>query len=202
MSVVHVSVGAGREEERKMTAVTSTQPRAGDRMTLDEWAARPEDDELRIELVEGVIVMPPTPLSEGHQAAVMGLAFLLKQRCPRTMKVLPGPLGVLVPTRNSALEPDLVLLPAANPDDANRLPSLVVELASPSTRGRDQVDKRRLYAARGIPSYWLLDPAIPDLRVLELGDSGEYVEVAYVVGDQAVELVHPFAVRLCPGELS
>ncbi len=185
-----------------MTAVTTTQPRTGDRMTLEEFAALPEDDDVRIELVEGVIVMPPAPPTEGHQTMVTELAFLLKQRCPVAMKVLVGPLGVLVPTRNSALEPDVVILPAANQQDANRLPSLVAEVASPSTRGRDRVDKRRIYAARGIPSYWLLDPAVPDLRVLELGDSGEYVEVAYVAGDEAVELVHPFAVRVCPGELA
>lgn len=185
-----------------MTVVTSTQPRTGDRMTLEEFAALPEDDDVRIELVEGVIVMPPAAPTEGHQTMVMELAFLLRQRCPATLKVLPGPLGVRVPTRNSALEPDVVVLPAANQQDANRLPLLVVEVASPSTRGRDRVDKRRIYAARGIPSYWLLDPLVPDLRVLELGDSGEYVEIAHVVADETLDLLHPFAVRVCPGELS
>lgn len=185
-----------------MTAVTSTQPRTGDRMTFDEWLALPEDDDLRIELIEGVIVMPPDAPTEGHQTVVTELAFLLRQQRPPTMKVLVGPLGVLVPTRHSALEPDLVVLPSARQEDANRLPLLVVEVLSPSTRGRDRVDKRRVYAARGIPSYWLLDPRVPDLRVLELGSSVEYVEIAYVAGDDAVDLVHPFPVRVCPGELS
>lgn len=184
-----------------MTAVTTTQPRTGDRMTLDEWAALPEDDDLRMELVEGVVVVPPAAPTEGHQSVVTALTVLLSQRCPPTMKVLVGPLGVLVPTRNSALEPDLVVLPRADREDPNRLPLLVVEVLSPSTRGRDRVDKRRVYAARGIPSYWLLDPRVPDLRVLELGALGEYVEIAYVAGHEAVDLTHPFPVRICPGEL-
>jgi len=83
----------------------------------------------------------------------------------------------------------------------DRLPVLVVEVLSPSTRGRDQIDKRRLYARRGIASYWLVDPKHPSLRILELGTNGEYVEVANAVGDEPVEIVHPFPVRLVPGEL-
>ena len=54
---------------------------------------------------------------------------------------------------------------------------------------------------RGIASYWLVDPKQPSLRILELGTNGEYVEVANAVGDEPVEIVHPFPVRLVPGEL-
>lgn len=184
-----------------MDVVTIAPAAAGTRMTLGQWLAMPEDEEGRTELLEGVLVVAPAPPTEGHQRVVMGLSFFLKLRCPSTMEVLPGPLGVLVPTRNSGLQPDLLILPRAGQNDPNRLPLLVVEVLSPSTRGRDQVEKRRLYAARGIPSYWLLDPGKPDLRVLELGDSGEYVEVAYVAGQDSVELLHPFAVRVRPAEL-
>lgn len=183
-----------------MTAVTTALPRAGDRMTLDQWRALPDDDQ-RIELVEGVVVVPPAAPTEGHQTLVTELVFLLRQRCPTTMKVLVGPLGVLVPTRNSALQPDLVVLPRADQQDPDRLPLLVVEVHSPSTRGRDKVEKRRVYAARGVASYWLIDPRVPSLRVLELGDLGEYVEVAYAEGNDAVDIAHPFAVRICPAEL-
>ena len=42
-------------------------------------------------------------------------------------------------------------------------PMLVVEIVSSSdtdqkSRSRDYVDKRREYAARGIPEYWIVDP--------------------------------------------
>lgn len=182
--------------------MTSVEGLAGTRMTFEEWRALPYGDDVRIQLIEGVIVVPPDAPTEGHQRLLTELLFLLRQRCPATMRVLVGPIGVEVPTRNSALEPDLVVLPRVDEDNANRLPLLVVEVLSPSTRGNDQVAKRRVYAAREVPSYWLLDPRGPALRVLRLGDFGEYVEVAYVEGDEVIELSEPFPVRVCPAELA
>lgn len=175
---------------------------SGTRMTLEEWHALPDDDSVRMQLIEGVIVVPPDAPTEGHQRLVTALLLALVQRCPTTMRVLVGPLGVEVPTRNSALEPDLVVLPRVDEDDPNRLPLLVVEVLSPSTRGNDQIAKRRVYAARGIPSYWLIDPRGPTLRVLQLGDFGEYVEIAYASGDEAVEIREPFPVRIVPAGLT
>jgi len=184
-----------------MTVMTTAQVAAGTRMSIAEWLALPEDDGCLVELFEGVIVLTMNPPVRRHTRLVTELAFLLRQGVPRDMTVLVGPFGVLVPTRNSALEPDLAVVPTAERDEMDATPWLVAEVLSPSTRGRDQVDKRRLYAARGILSYWLLDPQVPDLRVLELGDSGEYVEITYVSAGEAVDLMRPFAVRVCPAEL-
>lgn len=45
---------------------------------------------------------------------------------------------------------------------------LAVEVLSPSNRTTDLVTKRVDYAAAGIPSYWLVDPEVPSVTVLEL----------------------------------
>ncbi len=50
-------------------------------------------------------------------------------------------------------------------------------------------------------SRWLLDPQGPDLRVLELGSEGRYVEVGYAAGEEGVDLDRPFPVRLVPRAL-
>lgn len=49
-------------------------------------------------------------------------------------------------------------------------PLLVIEAVSPgeSNRERDYTDKRKQYQARGIPEYWLIDPAQQTVTVLEL----------------------------------
>ena len=59
-------------------------------------------------------------------------------------------------------------------------PDWVLEVASPSTVGRDLDAKRRIYAAMGVPEYWQFDPqgglfplGAPRLRGLTLVD-GEY----------------------------
>jgi len=51
---------------------------------------------------------------------------------------------------------------------------LVVEILSPSGRGRDLSEKRRIYAAGGATWYWIVDPDEPSLIVLRLaGDACE-----------------------------
>lgn len=182
-----------------MTIVTIAVPVAGTRMTLAEWERLPEATD-RVELLEGVVVVTSSP-SEPHQAMVTRLIVALDRACPDEYRVRAGPLGVLVRDLSSGLLPDVVVLRADDRATLDRLPVLVIEVLSPSTRGRDQIDKRRLYARRGIASYWLVDPKHPSLRILELGANGEYVEVANAVGDEPVELVHPFPVRLVPDEL-
>ncbi len=63
-------------------------------------------------------------------------------------------------------------------------PDWVLEVASPSTVGRDLDAKRRIYAAIGVPEYWQFDPqgglfplGAPRLRGLTLVD-GEYEPLA------------------------
>lgn len=182
-----------------MRVVTLARPVAGTRMTLSEWQRLPEASD-RVELLEGVVVVTGSP-SEPHQAVVTRLVVALDRACPEAYRIRAGPLGVLVRDLSSGLLPDLVVLRADDRSSIERLPVLVIEVLSPSTRGRDEIDKRRLYARRGIPSYWLVDPERPSLRILELGTNGEYEEVANAVGIESIEPIHPFPVRLVPDDL-
>lgn len=76
----------------------------------------------------------------------------------------------------------------------------MVEVLSPSTRAVDVTLKRHVFEQAGIPSYWLLDPLVPSLMVLELVE-GAYVERASVTGKQGYDAVVPFAVRVVPADL-
>ena len=54
-------------------------------------------------------------------------------------------------------------------------PMLVVEIVSSSdtdqkSRSRDYVDKRREYAMRGIPEYWIVDPIAEMMLICTLND--------------------------------
>jgi Uma2 family endonuclease len=45
-------------------------------------------------------------------------------------------------------------------------PDLVVEILSGSTRRRDEVAKRKLYARFGVREYWLVDPKTETVHVV------------------------------------
>lgn len=181
-----------------MTAVTATSylsaPEGG--WTADDLAAFPEDG-LRYELVDGVLLVSAAP-SEEHQIALANLFILLATACPDELRALTAPFDVRFGPRRQ-LQPDIVVLPKDR-TAADRCPVLVVEILSPSTRATDRTLKRHVFEQGGVPSYWLVDPLVPTLTVLELRD-GVYVELAVVSGDQAYAAVDPFPVRIVPAQL-
>lgn len=76
--------------------------------------------------------------------------------------------------------PDLMVILPANPQqpdpdaDYPGAPDLVVEILSPATAARDQEEKVRRYARRGIPAYWIADPTSQTVRALRLDPDGRY----------------------------
>ena len=76
-------------------------------------------------------------------------------------------------------EPDLLLVrDARDARSGDRFwtgADAVVEVVSPDGPERDLVHKRDDYAEAGIPEYWIVDPELETITVLELEDGG-YVE--------------------------
>lgn len=59
------------------------------------------------------------------------------------------------------------------------VPDLVVETISPSSRTRDTIEKRTIYAGNGVSEYWIVDPERRSIEVLSLVD-GEFERAARV----------------------
>ena len=179
-------------------AAMTTMPVSGD-WTVDDLDRLP-DDGLRYELVDGVLLMSPSPLVP-HQVALAALLVHLTAAAPPQLRVLPAPLDItLTPTR--LLQPDIVVLRAEQLTGrkVDGVPLLAVEVLSDSTRLTDTTLKRQVLEQAGVPSYWLLDPAAPSLTVLELVD-GAYREIAFAQGDQSVRVERPFPVTVVPTDL-
>ena len=176
----------------------TTMPVRGD-WTVDDLDQLP-DDGLRYELVDGVLLVSPSPAAR-HQLVLFELLMKLGNACPPDLRVLPAPLDIRF-TRTRLLQPDIVVLQEdqVRSDKVTGLPLLAVEVLSPSTRATDMTLKRHVFEEGGVPAYWLVDPDGPTLTVLEL-DGASYRETLSVHGDEAAELTVPFAVRIVPAEL-
>ena len=180
-----------------MTAVT-IMPRSRE-WTVDDLDALP-DDGFRYELVDGVLLVSPSPLVP-HQLGLTGVQYLLHAAAPPGLRVLPAPLDIVF-SRTRLLQPDVVVLHERQLTGrkVDGVPLLAVEVLSRSTRATDLTLKRLVLEEAGVASYWLLDTDEPSLTVLELTGGG-YDEVAVVRGDERLTVERPFPVTLVPSEL-
>lgn len=88
----------------------------------------------------------------------------------RIGEVFYAPLDVLF-SKFDVVDPDILYV--SNERAAELLagphitgaPDLVIEIASPGTRQRDETIKRRLYERFGVVEYWIVDPEIDVIRV-------------------------------------
>lgn len=177
-----------------MTALPYSRP-----LLRDDLDAMPDDGH-RYELLDGALLVTPAPVWR-HQSAVVRLVVLLDHDCPPALQVLVAPFDVVL-APDTVLQPDVLVARRGDltERDLPAAPVLAVEVLSPSTRRIDLLLKSSRYAAAGVPSYWVVDPDEPRVRVFALVD-GAYCEVAGAVDDEVLELTKPFPVRLVPADL-
>ncbi|MGX6604166.1 Uma2 family endonuclease [Micromonosporaceae bacterium Da 78-11] len=142
--------------------------------TVDDLAGLPAD--LRYELIDGRLLLPsPTFM---HQELCVELVVMLRPNCP------PGYRAVidvsLEVNRRSEPRPDVVVARTAvgmhSPAPIGAA-VLVAEIVSPTSHFRDMDAKKRIFAAAGVGSYWVIDPTFEKSVVLTefcLGGDGHY----------------------------
>ncbi|QBS41903.1 Uma2 family endonuclease [Nocardia sp. CS682] len=152
-------------------------------LTLEDWIALPEDNSRSYELVEGVLVVSPRPVSM-HQRAIWRLAAQLEPQLPPTHGVLTEAEVLIDAGPPPTIRvPDVLAVPAAG-IDAN-IPRwdaadvlLAVEILSIGSKRTDRVTKFAEYAEAGIQYYWLIDLDEPTSLTAHHLIDGDYELVA------------------------
>lgn len=152
-------------------------------LSLDEWIALPEDEPG--ELVDGRLVEEEVP-SYVHEFLMVLLARILGDWLIPRGGLVAGSDAKFVVGHRRGRKPDLTAYFPGSPFPAPQgavavPPDIAVEIVSPTPRDgrRDRVEKVTEYAAFGIRFYWLVDPQMRSLEILELGADGRY---AHAVG--------------------
>jgi Uma2 family endonuclease len=138
-----------------------------------------ENHDERLELIEGEIVVSPSP-SGMHQVVALRLGSLLQHTLMERGlgAVFLAPFDVAF-DEFSVLQPDLlVLLRSQRARFTNErikgAPSLVIEILSLSTRRYGRDIKRDFYARHGVPEYWLVNPGERTVTVFSFIKHGRY----------------------------
>ena len=141
----------------------------------------PEDNRRR-EILGGDLYVTPSPTPR-HQSVADAITEALRAHARSTGgKAYSGPLDVVLSAQN-VVEPDVIYL---GPDRLDRIgerailgvPSLFVEVLSPSTRRIDLGRKRSLYARFALPEYWIVDTDIHTIERCSEPDGDTYRSVA------------------------
>ena len=158
-------------------------------------------DDVRCELIDGKVYMiTPAPLLS-HQD-VVGEIFrqTANQLQGKSCRTLMAPVDVRLPKSAEAdeetdttVQPDVLVVCDSSKLDRRGVrgaPDWVVEVLSPSTASRDQIEKRRLYERHGVREYWLVHPVDRLLTVYRLID-GEYgkPEISELQGFTAITVL-------------
>lgn len=154
-------------------------------LTYDDLLTTPDDGN-RYEIINGVLFVSPSPTRD-HQRLVYLLSRLIGDVVDpdRLGQVFPGPVDVRLGV-HTIVVPDLVYLRTDRLHIYGKRvvegpPDLVIEIASPSTQNRDNVDKMAAFAEAGVPEYWLPDPETHTFRMVVLRN-GVYQDVEPVDG--------------------
>lgn len=177
-------------------------------LTIAEYAELGETEHGYTELVEGRLLMSPSPAFR-HNRAMGRLYLQLTEQAPTDLEVI------------QELDVDLELAPADEPGTSRRpdlmvvrqeigdrfvaeggvLPAsevlLAVEIVSPSSRRIDHAHKRSDYADAGIPNYWIIDIDDPvSLTECRLTEEFGYQDNQIATGTFTTEVPFPVEINL------
>ena len=155
------------------------------KLTYQDYLNTPDDK--RYELIDGELIMSPSP-REAHQDAAIEIGSILHIFVKRHNlgRVYSAPFDVVL-SDTDVVQPDLLFvsrerLYIITEDNIKGAPNLVIEILSPSTSARDKGYKRDLYAKHGVKEYWQVDTDAKLITVLSLNAHGDY-DVAAVYGE-------------------
>lgn len=175
---------------------------AGLRLTADEYFALPDDGN-KYELIDGVVVMSPSPTPK-HQK-ISGIiygelyAHIRRNRLGLLLFETDVRLGRRPDGRDLVYRPEIVFVAASRVAQIGEriaiAPDLVVEIISPDSRSLDSETKYEDYERAGVREFWLIDPPEERMTFFRLAD-GRFAPATIANDRYASEIVSGFELDL------
>lgn len=184
----------------------------GKKVSYEEFMEIYENSELRMEYINGEIVLLASP-STNHQNISGNLYIHLRNYLNgKKCKVFYAPFDVHFYKKDldtpDVMQPDLLI--ACDLDDKVNekdrymgTPSLCIEIISKSTRSKDMVTKLNTYMLSGVEEFWIIDPDKKTVMVYHFSnfDINEYTTfksgetlVSYLYSDLSIHVDDVFAI--------
>jgi prevent-host-death family protein len=162
---------------------------SGGWVTYEEYAELVKASEQRFELIDGVVYNLAAP-SYAHQHIIHEIHgafynwFKNKKCIPLT-----SPFDVTLQKSKEnicVVQPDIIVICDRENVDKNGkykgIPTLLIEVLSPSTRSKDMLKKLDLYKQCGVKEYWIVEPQNTQIYVYSLENNDISNSKAYRKG--------------------
>ncbi|MBL7005745.1 MAG: type II toxin-antitoxin system Phd/YefM family antitoxin [Spirochaetia bacterium] len=188
---------------------TSSKKKSNYNVTYRQFMEMTEDSENRYELIDGEVCMLASP-SFTHQRVLADVndAFRLYFKNHDTCDAFLAPLDIELIRQQIKLlrevteddinivQPDLMVLcdymKDINENDKYKgTPSLVVEILSPSTAGKDQIKKLGLYMDSGVGECWIIDPKGKKVMIYAFKEREIEDDDVFLSGARAESFIYP-----------
>ena len=149
-------------------------------MTYSEYVELRKESNKLLEFVDGVVYMSPSP-STRHQRISMQLSGELYNLLKgKDCEVIAAPYDVVLSNdegEEKIVIPDLSVIcdkTGFNDNQYIGVPSLIIEIVSPSNQSHDLVFKLNLYQKFRVKEYWIINPLQNYVSVYTLNEEGQY----------------------------
>ena len=151
------------------------------KITVDEYYRHRENSDQVMEYIDGVIFMSPSPSTKHQRISGRLHAQLFQLLDGSECEVFHAPFDVEL-TREEMdgtkiVIPDLSVICDKSGLDEEKyvgVPTIIIEIVSPSNQSHDLVFKLNLYMQYGVKEYWIVNPLLNTVQVYTLDDNKQY----------------------------
>ncbi|SHT60095.1 Uncharacterized protein conserved in cyanobacteria [Mycobacteroides abscessus subsp. abscessus] len=150
-------------------------------LSVDEFYKLRENSDQIIEYIDGVIFMSPSPSTKHQRISGRLHAQLFQLLDGSECEVFHAPFDVELANEKmdgtKIVIPDLSVICDKNGFHEEKyvgVPSIIIEIVSPSNQSHDLVFKLNLYMQYGVKEYWIVNPILNTVQVYTLDDKKQY----------------------------
>ncbi|QGU94409.1 Uma2 family endonuclease [Clostridium bovifaecis] len=152
-------------------------------MTLKEFYHMREISNELMEFIDGTVYMSPSPSTKHQRISGRLYVELFNYLEGKGCEVFDAPFDIVL--HKEDIEEDKIVIPdlsvigdksGLNEQNYKGVPTLIVEILSPSNQSHDLVLKLNLYMQYGVKEYWIVNPMLDSIQVYSLDENGGYIQ--------------------------
>jgi len=174
-------------------------------ISIEEYYKMREESDGLLEYVDGMVFMVPSPSTKHQRVSGRLHAKLFNFLEGKDCEVFHAPFDIELHCEsmdgNKIVIPDLSVICDKSGLMENKyvgVPTLIMEILSPSNQAHDLVFKLNLYMQYGVKEYWIINPMLNIVQVYQLNNEAQYQQMDALKEKGVIqsEVLKGFQVRL------